>query len=85
MARLIKWWISFHNEILDYVLYDLFHDLSNVVRTGNFQSNTGYILVSANGGLNQQRVAVSKMFSNTLLTILIIFMHMIEGFMEFII
>ncbi|CAH1429375.1 unnamed protein product [Lactuca virosa] len=26
--------------------------------TGSFQSNTGYILVSANGGLNQQRVAV---------------------------
>ncbi|KAI7733956.1 hypothetical protein M8C21_031962, partial [Ambrosia artemisiifolia] len=27
-------------------------------RTGKLQSNTGYILVSANGGLNQQRVAV---------------------------
>ncbi|KAM0054639.1 putative GDP-fucose protein O-fucosyltransferase [Helianthus debilis subsp. tardiflorus] len=31
---------------------------STSVRTEKLQSNTGYILVSANGGLNQQRVAV---------------------------
>ncbi|KAI3710150.1 hypothetical protein L2E82_39924 [Cichorium intybus] len=33
-------------------------DRKESTSTGKLQSNTGYILVSANGGLNQQRVAV---------------------------
>ncbi|KAD3068818.1 hypothetical protein R6Q59_017185 [Mikania micrantha] len=33
-------------------------DRKESIRAGKLQSNTGYILVSANGGLNQQRVAV---------------------------